>query len=102
MPSRDSAGGIELLVTSGEYSDYGILGLLRVPSLAWVNAQWREFVEYALLKAEGPTDSDCFLEWMVNHGAQQVEQHEYHLHGWSVNAADRNHVPFPGVSDAES
>jgi hypothetical protein len=87
--------GIEVLLTSGAYSDYGIIGLYRVPNREWVDEQWASFVKHKLATTEayhgaltdGPrfyVDRTEFAPWIITAGALKIPQLEAHLGDYAM------------------
>ena len=82
---------IEVLFTNGEYSEFGILALLRCPSRAWVDEQWVAFVDDALAHRRRGRRRDEFIPWLLARGATRMGQATVHLgvNGYSIGKADR-------------
>ena len=81
---------IEVLLTAGEYSDYSLLGLYRVESKEWLEAQFAEFKAVVGPKEDSPPwyDVNEFRNWIKERGAIQIPQSEMHLKGYAVSRAE--------------
>lgn len=86
---------IEVLFTQGEYSDFGIVALLRVPSRAWVDEQWAAFVDDVLAHPDRDWASlqrDAFVPWLLARGATRMEQVTVHLGDYGIMESDRKEL----------
>lgn len=82
---------MEVLLTAGAYSDYHILGLFKVPSREWMNEQWEAFKEQQFAEHQRTYyyDRENFVKWIMERGAEAVEQSEAYLGDYGLKKEDK-------------
>lgn len=98
--------GIEVLITTGRYSDFAIVGLFRVPSREWFEAHWANHVNKGEADPRLPHlgrfcgNVQEFVKSIEAAGAVRIQQTEAHLPMWEDEGGIKWREAFEHTGDS--